>query len=140
MLRHVESVSRTYGVPLLATNQVHYHDEHRQTLQDVLTCVRHGCTIQDAGFRLFPNGERFIKPPEDMHRLFSDLPAALRRTVEIAERCTFRSMSCATNTRMRSCRQAKRRHPIWRNCPGPAPPVAIRRAFLKRSASRSVMS
>ena len=89
MLRHAESVSRTYGVPLLATNQVHYHDEHRQTLQDVLTCVRHGCTIHDAGFRLFPNGERFIKPPEDMHRLFSDLPAALRRTVEIAERCAF---------------------------------------------------
>jgi error-prone DNA polymerase len=89
MLRHAESMSRTYGVPLLATNQVHYHDEHRQTLQDVLTCVRHGCTIQDAGFRLFPNGERFIKPPEDMHRLFGDLPAALRRTVEIAERCAF---------------------------------------------------
>src|SRR5580692_5639547 len=89
MLRHAESVSRTYGVPMLATNQVHYHDEHRQTLQDVLTCVRHGCTIHDAGFRLFPNGERFIKPPEDMHHLFGDLPAALRRTVEIAERCAF---------------------------------------------------
>jgi error-prone DNA polymerase len=89
MLRHAESVSRTYGVPLLATNQVHYHDQQRQTLQDVLTCIRHGCTIRDAGFRLFPNGERFIKPPEDMHRLFSDLPAALRRTVEIAERCAF---------------------------------------------------
>jgi len=89
MLHHAESVSRTYGVPMLATNQVHYHDEHRQTLQDVLTCVRHGCTIQDAGFRLFPNGERFIKPPEDMHHLFGDLPAALRRTVEIAERCAF---------------------------------------------------
>jgi error-prone DNA polymerase len=89
MLRHAESVSRTYGVPLLATNQVHYHDERRQTLQDVLTCIRHGCTIHDAGFRLFPNGERFIKPPEDMHRLFSDLPTALRRTVEIAELCAF---------------------------------------------------
>jgi error-prone DNA polymerase len=89
MLQHAESVSRTYGVPLLATNQVHYHDERRQTLQDVLTCIRHGCTIHDAGFRLFPNGERFIKPPEDMHRLFSDLPAALRRTVGIAERCAF---------------------------------------------------
>jgi error-prone DNA polymerase len=89
MLRHAESVSRTYGVPLLATNQVHYHDEHRQTLQDVLTCVRYGCTIHEAGFRLFPNGERFIKPPEEMHRLFSDFPAALRRTVEIAEHCAF---------------------------------------------------
>jgi error-prone DNA polymerase len=89
MLRQAESVSRTCGIPILATNQVHYHDERRQTLQDVLTCIRHGCTIHDAGFRLFPNGERFIKPPEEMHRLFYDMPAALRRTVEIAQRCTF---------------------------------------------------
>jgi error-prone DNA polymerase len=89
ILRNAESVGRAYGIPLLVTNQVHYHDERRQTLQDVLTCVRHGCTIHDAGFRLFPNGERFIKPPEEMHRLFHDLPGALRRTVEIAERCAF---------------------------------------------------
>jgi error-prone DNA polymerase len=89
MLRHAEAVSHAYGIPLLATNQVHFHDEQRQTLQDVVTCIRHGCTTHDAGFRLFPNGERFIKPPDEMHRLFHDLPAALRRTVEIAERCTF---------------------------------------------------
>jgi error-prone DNA polymerase len=89
MLRHAESVSHAYGIPLLATNQVHFHDEQRQTLQDVVTCIRHGCTIHDAGFRLFPNGERFIKPPDEMHRLFYEQPAALRRTVEIAERCMF---------------------------------------------------
>jgi error-prone DNA polymerase len=89
MFREAETVSRRYAIPLLATNQVHYHDEHRQTLQDVLTCIRHGCTIRDAGFRLFPNGERFIKPPEEMHRLFSDHPAALRRSVEISQRCAF---------------------------------------------------
>jgi error-prone DNA polymerase len=89
ILRRAESVSRSHDIPLLVTNQIHYHDEQRQSLQDVLTCIRHGCTIQDAGFRLFPNGERFIKPPEEMHRLFHDFPAALRRTVDIAERCTF---------------------------------------------------
>ena len=89
MLRQAETVSQRYAIPLLATNQVHYHDEHRQTLQDVLTCVRHGCTIHDAGLRLFPNGERFIKPPEEMHRLFSGHPAALRRSIEIAQRCAF---------------------------------------------------
>ena len=88
-LREAEAVGRALGIRLLATNQVHYHDAHRHTLQDVLTCVRHGCTIHEAGFRLFPNGERFIKSPEEMHRLFYDLPAALRRTVEIAEQCTF---------------------------------------------------
>jgi error-prone DNA polymerase len=58
-------------------------------LQDVLTCIRHGCTIHQAGFRLFPNGERYLKTPEQMHRLFAAVPGAIRRGLEIAERCTF---------------------------------------------------
>jgi error-prone DNA polymerase len=87
--REAAELGRDFAIPLVATNQVHYHDEHRQALQDVLTCIRHGCTIHDAGFRLFPNGERFLKPPEEMHRLFRDSPEALRRTIEIAERCAF---------------------------------------------------
>ena len=56
----------------------------------MLTCVHHECTIHDAGFRLFPNGERYLKSPEQMHRLFADYPQAIRRGIEIAERCNFR--------------------------------------------------
>src|SRR5688572_23669422 len=82
-------LSRYFGIPLLATNGVHYHDPNRRPLQDVLTCVRHGCTIHDAGFKLFPNSERYLKSPEQMHRLFVDVPGALARGAEIAERCTF---------------------------------------------------
>ena len=103
------------GIPLLATNQVHYHDEHRQTLQDVLTCIRHGCTIHEAGFRLFPNGERFIKPPEEMHRLFADFPAALRRTVEIAERCAFSLDELRYEYPDEIVPPGKTPHRIWRN-------------------------
>jgi error-prone DNA polymerase len=87
--RRLESLGWRLDIPLLATNQVHYHAEHRRMLQDVLTCTRHGCTIQQAGFRLFPNGERFLKSPQQMHALFADLPQALRRSVEIAQRCVF---------------------------------------------------
>jgi error-prone DNA polymerase len=83
------AISRSFDVPLLATNDVHYHDPSRRALQDVLTCIRHGCTLADAGMRLFPNGERYLKPPAQMHRLFADYPSALRRTIEIAERCCF---------------------------------------------------
>ena len=43
---------RAFDIPLLATNHVHYHDPSRRQLQDVLTCVRHGCTIDQAGFRM----------------------------------------------------------------------------------------
>src|SRR5688572_24793872 len=88
-VRNAVSLGRQFGVPLLATNAVHYHAPERRPLQDMLTCVRHGCTVHDAGFKLFPNGERYLKSPEQMHRLFADLPHALARGVEIADRCTF---------------------------------------------------
>ena len=89
VLGQVRAVSRACDIPLLATNAVHYHDAHRRMLQDVLCCVRHGCTIQEAGFRLFCNGERFLKIPPQMYELFRDLPGAIRRGVQIAERCRF---------------------------------------------------
>jgi error-prone DNA polymerase len=88
-LRTLADLSRAIDVPLLATNGVHYHDTSRRILQDVLTCIRHGCSITEAGFRLFPNGERYLKPPVAMHRLFADHPQAIARALEIAERCTF---------------------------------------------------
>src|SRR5688572_30392129 len=88
-VRNAMSLCRQFDVPLLATNAVHYHVPERRPLQDVLTCVRHGCTVHDAGFKLFPNGERYLKSPEQMHRLFQELPQALKRTMEIAQRCTF---------------------------------------------------
>jgi error-prone DNA polymerase len=75
------------GIPLVATNDAHYHIPERRTLQDVLTCIRHGCTLEQAGFRLHPNAERYLKPPGEMHRLFQDQPRAFARTLAIADRC-----------------------------------------------------
>ncbi len=83
------ALSRASGVPIVATNHVHYHDPSRRALQDVLTCTRHGCTIQEAGYRLFPNGERYLKSPEQMKRLWRDHPRALERTIDIADACSF---------------------------------------------------
>ncbi len=83
------ALGRRTGVPLVATNHVHYHDSGRRSLQDVLTCVRHGCTIQEAGFKLFSNAERYLKSPWQMNRLFADCPKAIERGLEIARRCRF---------------------------------------------------
>ncbi|MFO7483742.1 MAG: error-prone DNA polymerase, partial [Oceanibaculum nanhaiense] len=55
----------------------------------MLTCIRHGCTIDEAGARLLANGERHLKDPAEMARLFRDRPDALRRSLEIVEACTF---------------------------------------------------
>ncbi len=75
--------------PLVATNDVLYHARERRPLQDVLTCIREGCTIAEAGFRLAANAERHLKSADEMIRLFRDRPDAVRRSVEIAQACTF---------------------------------------------------
>ena len=85
-LGELSALAGRFGVPLVATNDVHYHVAERKPLQDVLTCIRLGCTVSQAGFALFANGERHMKGPEEMARLFGDYPAAMRRTLEIAER------------------------------------------------------
>jgi error-prone DNA polymerase len=88
-LARLEAMAAAARAPLLATNDVHYHIPARRPLQDVLTCIREHCTVDDAGYRLFANAERYVKPPAEMARLFADHPDALARTVEVVERCRF---------------------------------------------------
>lgn len=78
-----------HDIPLVATNDVHYHNAARRELQDVLTCVREKCTIYNAGYRLYQNAERYLKPDKEMQRLFALYPDAIARTEEIANACTF---------------------------------------------------
>ncbi len=66
-----------------------YHDPARRPLQDVLSCIRHNCTIYEAGDRLRANAEHFLPSAQDMLHRFGDDPALLARTVEIARQCTF---------------------------------------------------
>lgn len=81
----VRQLSQELAIPLIATNDAFYHTPERRMLQDVLTCIRHGCTITQAGFRLFENAERYLKPAAEMWRLFREMPEAVQRTTEIAE-------------------------------------------------------
>lgn len=83
------ALAKKLGIPLVATNDVYYHEARRRELQDVLTCIRERCTIQDAGFRLHANAERYMKPVSEMYRLFRHYPEALANTLAIAEACTF---------------------------------------------------
>ncbi|HUN81268.1 MAG TPA: error-prone DNA polymerase, partial [Phycisphaerae bacterium] len=85
-IRRTVRLAQAAKVPLVAVNDAYYHVPQRRIVQDTLGCIRHGCTLAEAGFRLFPNAERYLKPPEEMARLFGAWPAAVARTVEIAER------------------------------------------------------
>jgi len=78
-----------FSVPLVATNDVHYHLKERQRLQDALTAIRENTALQKLGHKLFSNGERHLKSPQQMQLLFKDLPEALAATMEIADQCTF---------------------------------------------------
>ncbi|MBO9547588.1 error-prone DNA polymerase [Caulobacter sp.] len=88
-LSRLDALGREAGAPMVATNDVLYHGPERRPLQDVITCVREHCTIQEAGFRLQANAERHIKAPAEMARLFERWPRAVGRTVEIVERIDF---------------------------------------------------
>jgi error-prone DNA polymerase len=88
-LHRLDQLSKNLQIPLVATNDVHYHLPARRQLQDVLTCVREKCTIQTAGFRLHANAERYLKPGAEMNRLFRRYPQALIHTQEIAAECQF---------------------------------------------------
>ncbi len=88
-LNSLAALAGRLKIPAVATNDVHYHDRDRRPLQDVLTCIRAGCTIHDAGYRLFANAERHLKPRAEMARLFENYPEALANTVEIAEAAQF---------------------------------------------------
>lgn len=82
-------LAKVARVPFVAANGAHFHSPSRRALADVLTAVKHGCTVATAGDLLFPNAARHLKSPEEMRELFAQAPGALRRTVEIADRCTF---------------------------------------------------
>ncbi|MEP6595697.1 MAG: PHP domain-containing protein, partial [Ginsengibacter sp.] len=88
-LFRLAQLSSQLQIPMLATNDVHYHEPTRRQLQDVVTCIREKCTINNAGFLLHPNAERYLKSKEEMLRLFSHHPEAIMRTQEITEACQF---------------------------------------------------
>ena len=88
-LFRLSQLGKKYNIPLVATNDVHYHNPARRELQDVLTCIREKCTIYNAGYKLQENAERYLKPPDEMIRLFRQYPDAIMRTQEITEACKF---------------------------------------------------
>ena len=78
-----------HGVPLIATNDALYADPGQRPLHDVVTCIRLGLKLDEAGTRLAANGERYVKPPTEMARLFADYPRALEESVRLLDRIDF---------------------------------------------------
>lgn len=83
-------VARRLNLPLLATNGVNHATACEREVLDVLTTIRHHCTLETAGRLLAPNAERYLRPAVEMQKLFADLPEAVANTAELSARLTYR--------------------------------------------------
>lgn len=89
LMFQLEQCSNNHGIQMVATNDVYYHHPSRRPLQDVLTCIKNKTTIQNAGFLLHSNAERYLKSIREMNRLFKCYPQAIKNARLIANRCQF---------------------------------------------------
>lgn len=85
----LQGIGAAQNIPILATNDVLYAEPASRDLQDILTCIREGRTLESAGRLLEANAERHLKPPSEMARLFADCPEAIGETSGFLERITF---------------------------------------------------
>jgi len=83
----LQALGARHGLPLVAAGDVHMHVRRRRALQDVMTAIRLGCTVAEAGLALFPNGERHLRRVDDLATLYpSEL---LIEALRVAAQCTF---------------------------------------------------
>jgi len=87
-LQMLETLGTTLQLPRVAAGDVHMHRRGRRALQDVLTAIRLNTPLHAAGYAVFPNGERCLRPLQRLRELY---PAPLlAQTLGIAERCRFK--------------------------------------------------
>ena len=84
-------LSKRTGIPLVATNDAHYLMPEDARAHDVLLCIGSGKVVSDQNRLRYGTPNFYVRSPEEMWRIFGDeLPDALQRTVEIAERCEMK--------------------------------------------------
>ena len=88
-LNRIDELAKRHRAPMIASNDVRYHEPDRRMVQDVVTCIREHLTLETAGFRLAANAERHLKPASEMARLFREHPNAITETQRFIKRIDF---------------------------------------------------
>ncbi|WP_397580085.1 error-prone DNA polymerase [Sphingorhabdus sp.] len=88
-LEEQRALARQCGVPILAVNDALYADTAARPLHDVLTAIRLGVSVDQAGTRMEVNAERYLKSPADMTRLFAQAPEAIAESQKLLHQITF---------------------------------------------------
>ncbi|RUN74936.1 DNA polymerase III subunit alpha [Sphingomonas sp. TF3] len=126
-LRDLAAMAAAARVPTIATNDVLYHAPDRRLLQDVVTCIREKCTVDDLGERRERFADRHLKTAAEMERLFrrylKDV-SPVARTVELAARCTF------------SLEELKYQYPDEIQVPGRTPQEELARLTWEKAPER----
>ena len=82
-------MSKETGIPLVATNDVHYVEREDSQSHDVLMCIQTQKTIDDPNRKKYPSDQFYLKSPEEMWDMFSYVPEALENTIKIADECNY---------------------------------------------------
>ncbi|MEM6691185.1 MAG: error-prone DNA polymerase [Planctomycetota bacterium] len=86
----MRALSIANDIPLVATGSVAYHVTNRMLLHDAMTAIRNGTTIDNVHSMRHANSQYQLRTREELARLFHEVPGALSRTIEIADRCEFK--------------------------------------------------
>lgn len=89
VLPQLAELSESLGIPLVATNDVHYVDKDDAFKQDVLTCIQTGKKLLDTDRLKFSVNEFYLKTADEMSDIFKDYPQAIENTAKIADMCNF---------------------------------------------------
>ncbi len=82
-------ISRKTGIPLIATNDIHYLNKEHASAQDILICIGTQKTINSPGRMSFYNDEFYMKSPDQMAALFPNVPEAISNTKLVEEMCNL---------------------------------------------------
>ncbi|MBP1701914.1 MAG: dnaE, partial [Chloroflexi bacterium] len=80
-------LGRRYQARFVATNDVHYIEKEDARLQDIMLAIQTGCLLSDRNRMRMTDSSYYLRTPEEMSRLFAEVPEALTNTLLIAERC-----------------------------------------------------
>src|SRR5947209_9402029 len=83
-------LSKKTGIPLVATNDAHYLFREDYEAHDVMLCIGTGKTVNDTNRMRFGGPQWYVRSTEEMGKIFSHIPDALTRTLEIAEMCDLK--------------------------------------------------
>ena len=80
-------IGKKLGIPLVATNDIHYMNMDDATAHDALLCINTGKHLSDVQRLRFGTNEFYFKNFQEMHTIFQHMPEAIENTVKIADRC-----------------------------------------------------